>query len=69
MQYAVPQFVDVEDQILPHLTVKQFLMVIFCGVLGLIYWAIFGMGFIFGILMLLTLLIRLFISLVPCILF
>ncbi|OGE79137.1 MAG: hypothetical protein A2751_05875 [Candidatus Doudnabacteria bacterium RIFCSPHIGHO2_01_FULL_46_14] len=57
MQYSLPQFVDVEDQILPHLTVKQFLMLIFCGILGLVYWVIFGVGFIFAILMLLTLLV------------
>ncbi len=57
MQYSLPQFVDVEDQILPHLNVKQFLMLIVCGILGLIYWAIFGLGFIFAILLILTLLI------------
>jgi len=57
MQYSVPQFVDVEDKILPHLTIKQFLMLVFCGLLGVIYWALFNVSLIFFVLMFLTLLI------------
>ena len=57
MQYSVPQFVDVEDMILPHLTIKQFLVLVGCGILGLIYWGIFGVGPIFFVLLILTLMI------------
>lgn len=57
MQYSVPQFVDVEDKILPHLTIKQFLVLVGCGILGLIYWAIFALNAVFFVLMGLTLLI------------
>lgn len=57
MQYSLPQFVDVEDQILPHLTIKQFLMLVAGGILGVLYWFIFGMGAIFFILLVLTFLI------------
>jgi len=32
-------------------------MLIVCGILGLVYWVIFGLGFIFAILFILTLLI------------
>ena len=59
MQYSVPQFVDVEDKILPHLTIKQFLVLVGCGIFGLIYWAIFDLNLIFFVLMALTLLIAL----------
>lgn len=62
MQYAVPQFIEVEDQILPHLTIKQFLMMIFGGILGLVYWVVFGIGPVFFILLILTSLIILPIS-------
>ncbi|OGE84405.1 MAG: hypothetical protein A2846_00765 [Candidatus Doudnabacteria bacterium RIFCSPHIGHO2_01_FULL_49_9] len=55
MQYSLPQFVEVEDQILPHLTIKQFLMLIGCAVMGFIYWAIFGFSVPFVILLVLTL--------------
>lgn len=57
MQYAVPQFIEVEDQILPHLTIKQFLMLVFGGILGLVYWVIFDIGAVFFILLVLTFLI------------
>ncbi len=57
MQYSVPQFVEVEDKILPHLTIKQFLVLVGCGILGLIYWGIFGVGPVFFVLFILTLMI------------
>jgi len=56
MQYSLPQFVDVEDKILAFLTIKQFLLLVLCGLLGLGYWAIFKLGVIFFILMFFTLL-------------
>ena len=57
MQYSLPQFVEVEDKILPYLTIKQFLVLVGCGILGLIYWGIFGLGVIFFALLILTLLV------------
>ena len=57
MQYSLPQFVDVEDKILPHLTIKQFLVLVGCAVLGFIYWAMFGLTLPFFVLLFLTLLI------------
>ena len=40
MQYAVPQFIEIEDKVIGPLTVKQFLYLVVGGVFLLITWAL-----------------------------
>ncbi len=40
MQYAVPQFIEVEDKVIGPLTTKQFLYLVVGGVFLLIVWAL-----------------------------
>lgn len=40
MQFAVPQFTDVEDKIIGPLTLKQFGVVLFTGGLALMIWSL-----------------------------
>src|SRR3989344_7520750 len=40
MQYAVPQFTDVEDKLIGPLTLKQFLMVMATGGIDLFFWSV-----------------------------
>jgi hypothetical protein len=40
MQYAVPQFIEVEDKVIGPLTTKQFLYLVVGGVFLLITWAL-----------------------------
>lgn len=52
MQYAVPQFIDVEDKLLGPLTLKQFLSLLGTGGIVLFFWSILGFGitfFLFGL--------------------
>lgn len=50
MQYNVPQFVEVEDKIIGPLGLKQFLLLLFGGLICALYWSIFGAGLIFFVL-------------------
>ena len=54
MQYAVPQFVEVEDKIVGPLTLKQFLILLVGGFFGFMFWSIFKAGAGFFVLMLPT---------------
>ncbi|MGE5392124.1 MAG: PrgI family protein [Candidatus Saccharibacteria bacterium] len=47
MQFAVPQFVDIEDKLIGPLTLKQFLMLLGTGGAVLFVWSILGVGIIF----------------------
>ena len=47
MQFAVPQFTDVEDKLIGPLTLKQFLMMLATGGVLLFFWSLFGFGIIF----------------------
>lgn len=47
MQFAVPQFTDVEDKLIGPLTLKQFLMLLFTGGVVLMFWALFKLSIIF----------------------
>ncbi|MBU1178535.1 PrgI family protein [Patescibacteria group bacterium] len=40
MQYAVPQFIEVEDKVIGPLTVRQFLYMVIGGVMLLIIWSL-----------------------------
>ena len=44
MQYAVPQFIEVEDKVIGPLTTKQFLYLVAGGVFLLITWALADVG-------------------------
>lgn len=50
MQFAVPQFVDIEDRLIGPLTLKQFLMLLATGGGVLFVWSIFGVGILFFLL-------------------
>lgn len=54
MQFSVPQFVEIEDRIIGPLTLKQFLILLAGGLIGLFFWSIFKAGFIFFLLTLPT---------------
>lgn len=54
MQYSVPQFIDIEDKIIGPLTLKQFLILLFGGLILFFYWSIFKAGIIFFVLALPT---------------
>ncbi|MBI2607444.1 MAG: hypothetical protein HYW51_01310 [Candidatus Doudnabacteria bacterium] len=47
MQYAVPQFTDVEDKLIGPLTLKQFLLLVATGGVIMFFWSILGVGIIF----------------------
>jgi hypothetical protein len=47
MQFAVPQFTDVEDKLIGPLTLKQFLITLGFGGIIFFFWSLFGIGFIF----------------------
>jgi len=47
MQFAVPQFTDVEDKLIGPLTLKQFLMLLATGGIVMFFWSIFDIGIIF----------------------
>jgi hypothetical protein len=47
MQFAVPQFTDVEDKLIGPLTLKQFLMLLATGGVVMFFWSIFGINIIF----------------------
>ena len=44
MQYAVPQFIEVEDKVIGPLTVRQFLYMVGGGVILLIAWSLADIG-------------------------
>jgi hypothetical protein len=50
MQFAVPQFTEVEDRLIGSLTLKQFLVLLGTGGLVLFFWSILGPNIIFFIL-------------------
>jgi hypothetical protein len=48
MQYAIPQFITVEDRVIGPLTVRQFIFLVIGGVSLVIFWALADLGlFIF----------------------
>lgn len=47
MQFAVPQFTDVEDKLIGPLTLKQFLMLVATGGIVMFFWSLLGFGIIF----------------------
>jgi hypothetical protein len=49
MQFAVPQFTEVEDRLIGSLTLKQFFVLLGAGGLVLFFWSLFGPSFIFFI--------------------
>jgi hypothetical protein len=50
MQYAIPQFTDVEDKLIGPLTLKQFLMALGVGLVELLLWSILRFGILFFLL-------------------
>lgn len=62
MQFAVPQFTDVEDKLVGPLTLKQFLMLLGTGGIVMFFWSIFGIGIIFFLLALPTVLLGIVIT-------
>jgi hypothetical protein len=50
MQFAVPQFTDVEDKLIGSLTLKQFLVLLGTGGIVLFFWSVLGPNLIFFIL-------------------
>jgi hypothetical protein len=49
MQFAVPQFTDVEDKLIGPLTLKQFLILLAAGGVVMFFWSLFGLSFFFFI--------------------
>lgn len=47
MQYAVPQFTDVEDKLIGPLTLKQFLILFGAGLIILMFYGILGLSMFF----------------------
>ena len=47
MQYAVPQFVDVEDKLIGPLTLKQFLLLLATAGVIMFFWSLLGIGIVF----------------------
>ena len=47
MQFAVPQFTDIEDKLIGPLTLKQFLLLLATGGVVMFFWSILGLGIIF----------------------
>lgn len=50
MQFAVPQFTEVEDKLIGSLTLKQFLVLLAAGGIVLFFWSILGPSIIFFLL-------------------
>lgn len=50
MQFAVPQFTDVEDKLIGSLTLKQFLVLLGAGGIILFFWSVLGPSLPFFIL-------------------
>jgi hypothetical protein len=50
MQFAVPQFTEVEDRLIGPLTLKQFLVLLGTGGVVLFFWSVLGPSLIFFIL-------------------
>jgi hypothetical protein len=47
MQFAVPQFIDVEDKLIGPFTLKQFGIVFGVGIIDVLLYKVFGLGIIF----------------------
>mgnify|MGYP001607367685 CR=1 FL=1 len=47
MQFAVPQFTDVEDKLIGPLTLKQFLLLLATGAVVLFFWSLFKFSILF----------------------
>ena len=47
MQFAVPQFTDVEDKLIGPLTLKQFLVLLGTGGVVLFFWSLLGLSLFF----------------------
>ncbi len=47
MQYAVPQFTEVEDKLIGPLTLKQFLTLLAAGGIDLFFWSLLGFSIFF----------------------
>ncbi|MBI4049340.1 MAG: PrgI family protein [Candidatus Doudnabacteria bacterium] len=47
MQFAIPQFTDVEDKLIGPLTLKQFLTLLATGGLVMVFWTLFKLSVIF----------------------
>ncbi len=47
MQFAVPQFTEVEDKLIGPLTLKQFLFLLATGGVILFFWSILGLSLFF----------------------
>lgn len=44
MQFAIPQFIEVEDKVIGPLTVRQFIFLVIGGVMMVIFWALADLG-------------------------
>lgn len=53
MQFAIPQFIEIEDKVIGPLTVRQFIFLVIGGVLMVIYWSLADLG-LFIVLALMT---------------
>ena len=42
-QFTVPQFIDVEDKVFGPITVRQFVIILFCGVLSVLAYRLFDL--------------------------
>ena len=49
MQYAVPQFTEVEDKLIGPLTLKQFLFLLATGGVMMFFWSLLGLSIFFFI--------------------
>jgi hypothetical protein len=49
MQFAVPQFTEVEDKLIGPLTLKQFLVILASGAVIMFFYSIFGINIFFFI--------------------
>lgn len=47
MQFAIPQFTEVEDKLIGPLTLKQFLALLATGGIVMFFWSLFDIGIIF----------------------
>lgn len=54
MQFSVPQFIEVEDKIFGPLTLKQFLVLLFGGLVVFLWWSLFKTSAIFFLLLIPT---------------
>jgi len=53
VQFAIPQFIEVEDKVIGPLTVRQFIYLVIGGVLLVIFWSLADLG-LFIVLALIT---------------